>query len=223
MILVINRRRKEANSVSEILYYMGILSRAIVPSEAANEISTSYRAVIIMDPQMLPDPKDYVERLRSYAKIPVFAVSDNISEFSQKEIFDGTFRFSIFSITLINGIISYCRSNELPIIGDYRVAGINANADHKSVKCFDDVLDLTKTETMILRFLIRSYPLPVDSRRILKYSFKITKLPEASSVRTHICMINKKFRKISGRKLITMIEGKGYVIETPEIRKTYSL
>ena len=223
MILVINRRRKDAVAVSEILYYMGILSRACTPVEALNEISTKYKAVVIMDPEKLPDAVDYLKRLKSYASVPTFAVSDKISHYEYKDIFDGVFNFSILSTTLIRGINEYCKIRELPLVGDYRVAGINANADQRAVRFFNDTIKLTRTETMVLRFLIRSYPLPVDANDILHYAFKISKLPERASIRTHICVINKKFIKLSGRKLVSLVSAKGYVLDTPETRKMYSL
>ena len=80
MILVINRRRRDAVSVSEMFHYMGLISKAVTPNEALCEISIQYRAVILMEPTTLADPIDYVKRLRSYAKIPIFAISDNAME-----------------------------------------------------------------------------------------------------------------------------------------------
>ncbi len=224
MVLIINRRKKDANYVSEIFHYMGILSHGATPAEALSEISLLYRAVIVMEPDTLPDPCDFVSRLRSYAKeVPIFALSDRINDFPHKEIFDGIYKFSMYSSILAYKIAEYSKQNELPYIGDYRLAGINAMCDVEAVTYFDRHIPLTKTETMILRFLIRSYPLPMNSLSILKYSFRPSRSPECASVRTHICSINKKFRSITSRNIVTLVPDKGYIIITPEIMSDRNL
>ncbi len=218
MVLIVNRRKKDATYVSEIFHYMGILSHAATPSEALSEISLLYRAVIVMEPDTLPDPCDFVSRLRSYAgDVPIFAISDTIAEFGHKEIFNGTFKFSMYSSILAYRIAEYCKEKGLPYIGDYRLAGISAMCDSKRVTYFDTEIPFTKTETMILRFLIRAYPLPVNSLKILKYSFRPSRSPECASIRTHICSINKKFRSKTSYNLITLVPDKGYIIATPEV------
>lgn len=217
MVLIVNRRRRDANAVSEIFHFMGILSHAATPTEALSEISLLYRAVIVMEPDTLPDAPDFVRRLKSYAPcVPIFGVSDSIEEFKYKDIFDGRFKFSIYSSILAYKMAEHCKERGLPYIGDYRVAGINANCDKNFVTYFDKALPYTKTEAMILRFLIRAYPLPMSSDKILKYSFRPSRSPEASSIRTHISVINKKFREACGKSIIKMIPSQGYVIATPE-------
>ena len=72
---------------------------------------------------------------------------------------------------------------------------------------------------MILRYLIRSYPVPQNAERILKYAFKPTRAPEAASIRTHLSIMNKKFEKSIGRKMISLEPHRGYIILTPEYIK----
>ena len=217
MVLIVNRRRKDAAAVSEMFHFMGILSYAATPSDALSEISLLYRAVIVMEPQTLPDALDFVTKLRSYARaVPIFAISDGIDDFKYKDIFDGCYKFSIYSSTLAHGIADYCKAKRLPTIGDYRVAGINASADHIHVTHFDKLIPYTKTEAMILRLLIRAYPLPLSSDKILKYAFRPSRSPEAASIRTHISSMNKKSRNVRERNVILSIPSKGYTLLTPE-------
>ena len=73
---------------------------------------------------------------------------------------------------------------------------------------------------MILRYLIAYYPTPQSAKRIVKYAYKPTKKPEISSIRTHISVMNKKFRELTGRNLLLSLDKEGYVVSTPELVKT---
>lgn len=224
MVLIVHRKRLAARTVSDLFYYMNILSRPATPSEALSEISLMYRAVIVLDPETLPEPKEFVARLKSYAKtVPVFAVGDNLASFADINAFDGHFKFSCLSARLAWYMANHCKKNKLPCLGEYKAAGINATCDLDSVFYFNDRLSLTKTEAMIVRLMIRSYPVPRRSDDVLKYAFKQSRLPEAASVRTHVSSINRKFRALTGRKLIFMIPDEGYVLLTPEIVKQRNL
>ena len=220
MVLIVHRKRLAARTLSDTFRFMNILSRPTVPSEALSEISLMYRAVIVLDPELLPEPRDFVKRLKSYAStVPVFAVGDNLSTFKDLDAFDGHFKFSCLSARLACYMAKYCRKHKLPCPGEYKGAGLNATCDLETVKYFNDDLKLTKTEAMILRLMIRAYPLPLKSEDVLKYAFKQSSLPEPSSVRTHVSSINKKFRVLANRKLLVMIPNEGYTILTPEIVK----
>ncbi len=224
MVLIVNRRKRDANYVSEIFHFMGILSFAATPKEALSEISLMYRAVIVMEPDTLPDPKDFVKKLRSYAaEVPIFALSDRIGDFEHVEIFDEVFKFSTYSSILAYKMAEFSKSCGLSYIGDYRLAGISAMCDSKCTTYFDNPVPLTKTENMILRFLIRAYPTPMNSLKILKYAFKPSRAPECASIRTHICSINKKFKSVTGRSVITLVPNKGYIISTPEVMSDRNL
>ena len=87
---------------------------------------------------------------------------------------------------------------------------------------FGKPLPLTKTEAMILKTLIVTYPRPTSAKEVLKYAFKQNKTPEASNIRTHISVINKKFRAVAERNLIALTVGEGYVILTPELMPSFN-
>lgn len=218
MVLIISTSKRKAQIINEIFYYMGVLSYAATPTEALSEISGVYRAALVLDPQDLPDTVSFISKLKSYASlIPIFAISD--SNDYQKDVFDGNFKNSIYSSTLIEKIVEYQYNHKLPLSAHYRVAGIDASCDSERVTFFDKAIPFTKTEVMILRYLIASYSTPQDARSILKYAYKHSKKPESASIRTHISVMNRKFRDSTGKHLFFSIEKEGYVISTPETAK----
>lgn len=216
MVLIISASKKKAQVINDIFYYMGVLSYAASPKESLSEISSLYRAILILDPEELPDEENFAEKLRSYAaSIPIFAISD--SDKYNADLYDGCFKNSIYSSTLVEDIVRYQNDRRLPLTAHYRLAGIDASCNSERITIFDKSTSFTKTETMILRYLIASYPLPQNAKSIVKYAYKATKKPELASIRTHISVMNKKFRELTGRNLFVGIEKEGYVVSTPEI------
>ena len=151
MILIINKSHKDGNSAVEIFRYMGILARAEAPDTAFSEISLMYRAVLVMNPYKLPDEKDYIKALRSYAgKLPVFAISNR--EIANKELYDMTFPEDITSSKLLLAILDYCEEHNHLLPGEYMLSGMNASIDLGGVTYFNDVIPFTKTETSTSSF-----------------------------------------------------------------------
>lgn len=216
MVLIISASKKKAQVISDIFYYMGVVSYAASPKEALSEISGLYRAALLLEPTELPDEVSFTEKLRSYAfSVPIFAISDNHSY--NEALYDGCFKNSIYSSTLVEEIVRYQNEHRLPLTAHYRLAGIDASCNIERVKIFDEITSFTKTETMILRYLIASYPAPQNAKSIIKYAYKPGKKPEIASIRTHISVMNRKFREITGKNLFANIDKEGYVISTPEI------
>ena len=216
MVLIISSSKKRAQLINDIFYYMGVISHAVTPSEAYSEFSGIYRAALVIEPDSLSDAEDFVTKLRSYASgVPIFAISDT-KNYSEK-IFDGSFQGSIYSSTLVEEIVRYQSEHRLPLSAHYRLAGIDASCTNERVSVFDKAVSFTKTETMILRYLIACYPTPQNAKRIVKYAYKPTKKPEISSIRTHVSVMNKKFRELTGKNLFLAMDKEGYVVSTPEI------
>lgn len=216
MILIINKSKKNARALSDMLYYIGILSYGSTPEEALSEVSPIYRAIIIENPDLLADKKDYVSRLRSYANIPIFSICD-FPDSDDDLLFEATIKSGSYAYQIFKVINKYCNNNSYHSPGVYRLAGIEATINRRLPKFLYRLLPFTKTETMILRALIRLYPIPINSKSLLKYAFRQARTPDVSSVRTHISIMNKKFREISGRNLIYFSEDKGYKLLTPEV------
>ncbi len=216
MILIISKSRKDARSLAEMFHIMGVIAYAATPSEALSEISLTYSAAIVMNPSLLPAKDEYVVRLRRYASIPIFAYSDTEAE-DDRLIFDGIIKSTSYASSALLAVSEHNIGCDIKAPGVYKLAGIDASAALPLPLYFERPLPLTKTEAMILRTLIVSYPNPMGAKEILKYAFRQTRTPEIANIRTHISVINKKFREISGRNLIALSVGEGYVVLTPEL------
>jgi DNA-binding response OmpR family regulator len=132
-------------------------------------------------------------------------------------VFDLIIKRSTYASKILEHIRRYCESVGIQPPGSYSLDGIKAFAASKTPTFVHSELPLTKTETMILRTLIKTYPRRVGASEILKYAFRQSRIPDISNVRTHISVINKKFRGLRGENLITFEEGRGYVILTPAV------
>ena len=215
MILVISRTKSHAASLAEMFNIMGILSFPATPSEALSEISISYRAAIIISPDALPEPQDFLARIKRYhSTIPLFAISDGEKDYGA---FNIVFRKGTRASELAYEISEYQKKSALPVIGDYRLAGIDAVASEREITYFDTVLPFTKTEAMILRYLMRVYPSPMSAKAIIKHALRPSRSPDEASIRTHVSKMNMKFRKISGRNIIFHADKIGYTVLTPEL------
>ena len=217
MLLIICKNKKTARDAQDTFRYMSILAYGTTPSEALSEVSELYRAALIISPELLADPRDFVRRLKSYkSDLPIFAVTDEEVDGELLSIFDAVFKKPTFSPALASKIIAFANEHNRAKIGDYRLAGLNASSDQLGVTYFDRKIKLTKTEAMILRYLIRSYPLPKKSADILKYTFKSSRAPELTSIRTHISLMNKKMEAVMEKRAIVTVAHEGYLISTPE-------
>ena len=213
MILVIDKNRKNALCVADMFFYMGVLSRAATLSEAFSEISNTYRAILLLSPESYPDAEDFIKRLHSYnATMPIFLISETEEYHSQYVA--KVFPSSLYAAEVLVNILNYTISNNLPQPGNYTLAGLNLSCNERSPSYFSKLLPLTKTEAMIVKYLIRTHPRPITSEEILKYAYRESKVPEVSNIRTHISIINKKFRDIAGRNLIEMSLTTGYTLIT---------
>ena len=217
MLLIVTRSKRAATAVNDIIYRTGVLTHLVKPTEAFNDVSYAYRAVLVMEPQTFPDIEDFLRRLREYVgKMPIFSLSEDGPKNPYAHLFDKSYKIAIMSATLLSSISEVCAEMGMPSIGDYRFGNIDASADLKQALYRDREIDFTRTEMMIIRYLMRVYPLPQSSREILKHSFRPGKQPMPETIKTHISLINKKFRSHSGRNLIIMLD-KGYILLTPKI------
>lgn len=222
MLLIISPNRKIAKGVRDTFHYMSILTYAASPHEALSEVSGIYRAALIINPEGLADVSDYVKRIKAYkSDLPVFALTEGEASPYYADVFDATFTMPTFTPALAERIIQYANENNKAKIGDYYLAGFDASSANLGVKYFDDNIDFTRTEAMILRFLIVKYPVPVNCEDIVKYAFRESRAPSPSSIRTHISLMNKKMNRSIGKAMITFVPRKGYIILTPEYKRLF--
>lgn len=214
MILVIDESRKAAENLAGAFSYMGFLSVGATPSEALKEHSPLYRAVVITSTPRITSPKELVDKLRELSGAPIISITDKPGG-PDAEVFDAELKRGAYAAVIAERLIEYCDAHELPIPGHYTALGIDASADLEGASYLWQALPFTKTECMILRFLIRAYPAPVSAERILKYAYRPSRRPDAANIRTHISIMNKKFRGVCGRPLIEAEFGEGYRIIAP--------
>ena len=215
MILVISKSKKNSSRYAEALNTMGYLAYGVTSALALKELSPRYKAILVFDADIIAGVDIFLKNLStSPLKIPIFAVG-NVNHENFSEIYPNTTLLS----TVIKKITRYLVLNELPVIGKYKCAGFDCSSELRDVYYFDKKIILTKTEKMILRYLCRSYPLPVTAKDIIQYAIKPSHTPEPSSIRTHISKMNKKFKETISRPMIEHSEQGGYIIITPENKR----
>lgn len=219
MVLIVNPSRRKAIQITDIFHYMMILSYPCTPKEALTEISTKYHAVLIVDPEDIPDAIDFIARLRSMSLAPIFALSSDPKWCPSAKMLDKVYTQSILSSDIVKSMIEYCVKNEKQPIGQYSLAGIDCSPVLKMPTYYFEDIKLSKTERMILSYLIVTYPIKQSNADIVEYSYKAGKKPLPDSVRAHISHINKKIRDISGHDMIGNIPCEGYYLLTPEIAR----
>jgi hypothetical protein len=178
--------------------------------------------VIILEPEGINELISFTQNLRKLSLgTPIFAVCDETKtdiDRIPKWCFDRIFSDNDYSSNVYYAINEILESKGLPKIGFYRLAGIDASVELDGVYYFDEKIKLTKTETTILRYIMRSFPVPCPARDILTHAYKSKDKPELSNIRTHISMINKKFRAQFDKTIIISTEDKrGYKIAIPEL------
>ena len=218
MILVVDKSRKGANYITELMFYMGFIAHAVTPGEVANEFTPKYHAIIFSDPIGYGDYVSYVKGIKKYVgSTPIFAISDTPLE--DPEVFAEVFRNNVYSTTVVNGIISYSKAHGLQPIGEYEVGFINARAGLECAYYYSTKVLLTKSELKVVRFFLATYPAVMNARAIIRYIFPKLVFPDSTALRNHISSVNKKFRDIIGRNLIVNIPGEGYILNTNSVMK----
>ena len=220
MILIIDKSRAAARKYADTLYYVGVPTNAQTPIEALSCVGEEYHAVLILNPDAIPDIHDYVRKLRAYTcSVPIFAIHSDGKSYKYAYIFDDVLSVS-YVAKIYEDIKLYCSSRTLTPPGKYKLAGIDASCELPSTTFLWDKIKFTRTENMILRVLIATYPRRVSAKELLNLAFKKSRTPEPSNIRAHVSIMNKKFRSMTGRNLITLaINGGGYQILTPEIKE----
>ncbi len=206
MILIINKSQKLADSVSDMLYFMEIISTPATPTEALIEYSPLYRGTILLNPRNLYDEPELIELLRGISPMtPIFCHGETLNE----EIYDARFPSSVSVSEMISEMKAYNLRHGFNQIGEYE------NYTVKYENCL-----FTRTEKMILKLFAIYGEEPLSAAKILKYAFRTSRTPDISSVRTHISIINKKCMINYGRKLIsTSIDSRYKLIQKEETEK----
>ncbi len=201
MIAIIDNDRLRRQSICEMLHYMGILS--VGAEGAACETLPPHCSALLFASEGAID----TGVIRCEGDIPRYAVS----EYYVPEV-----RVCFSSGQSIAEIISAIRADMRHrgerCIGEYTLGALDASAERGGVSYLGVPVRLTRTEAMVLRYLMLTYPRAASAEDILKYAFRAARLPEVSSVRTHVSIMNKKFKGAVGEALILPSDAGGYVL-----------
>ncbi len=215
MILIINNSKKEALLLSEAFYYMGVLSRGVTPPEAYAEVSDIYKAIIIVKPERIANKDLFIASIRECTSSPIFGVVDSYVA-TDRYLFDGCLSGEFYCSKIYEYIIKHFNEKRSSPPGIYIYRSFNASSVLGAPRYKSITLPFTKSETMILRTLIKLSPDPVCAKDILKYAFRESRSPEISNVRTQISIMNKKFKFEVGERLIDFSYNSGYKIRTED-------
>lgn len=201
MIAIIDNDRLRRQSICEMLHYMGILS--VGAESAACEKLPLHCSALLFASEGAIDTSD----INDECDIPRYAVSGYYVPgvracFSSGEPI----------AEVISAIKADMRHRGERCIGEYTLGALNASAELGGVSYLGKPVKLTRTEAMVLRYLILTYPQAASAEDILKYAFRAARLPEVSSVRTHVSIMNKKFKGAAGEALIVPSDPSGYVL-----------
>ena len=96
MLLIIDQHKKNADSVCEMFYFMGILSCGVTPRDAISEYSPIYKAILVTNPDGIPLIEDFIEKLRGYVGLtPIFSLSSKSEISKYRYLFADSFPHKI--------------------------------------------------------------------------------------------------------------------------------
>ena len=213
MILIIHKNRKAAEELSDMFYYMGAISTPATPLEGLSIVSMDFHAVLIVAPELLPDTPEYIERLRLYSKNAlIYALTDS-EDACLSFGFDKVLVNRGYSSGILTEMSEHSRTEGVRIVGSYVFGGIDASCDKRQISFLDKPIPFT----MILRYLIATHPNPKSPEDILEFAFRKGKRPEPSAIRTHISIMNRKYKTYTDRVLINSLAKQGYYLAASDL------
>ena len=214
MLLIINSQKKRAVGLSDALRLMGYLSCPLTPSEIGAKMSPAFKAAIIFSGSGIADPEALIRTVRTYNRsLPLFLIGEG--DYPENEILK-TLPVDSSATATVKTVTSELKKRGLPLPGDYRALGFCATVDLPTATYFGTPIGLTRSETMILRYLIASYPAPRSAKDILSYAYRQSRLPESGCVRTQLSCMNRKLREATGHAMTEYIPELGYRLTSPK-------
>lgn len=218
MVLFISANKKEAVAAANLFKKLQIVSYGTTPQKALAEISPLYHATVLINPEEFADCDDFIERILTYYRgMPIFALTDRPEKLKHPELFMSIESNDIRSASFACKIMDLAEKHGLPTIGLYRVGHLESVCDRAYMTYYGIRIDFSKTESLVLRYLMATAPFPQAPATILKYAFPPAKRPEAATIRTHISTMNKKFTALfPSMDFVIHVPGKGYKIKFGE-------
>jgi len=198
ILLLDNTESVRADTLREMLYFIGIISQRTSSIRDLPFPASAFSAVVILCPLTAGE---LLEIKKIYGKNRIFCFGNVIADDEITKLKEGTFASElIYEIRSVQG-----RAGQKPV-GEYRIKELDASVTRDGVYFEGRKISFTKTEIMILRSLIALYPRPLTQGELLNAAFRGARTPEISNIRTHICVMNKKFRALTAKRLISQAE-----------------
>ena len=197
MILLLDKTKSRADTLCEMLYFIGIVSLTARELSDAPFPLEYFSAVILADYRSSEELSEISEVL---GKKRIFLLGH-----AQTSREDGFTALSdaVFASDIVSKIRAIQIKEGLIPTGEYILGELDASISRGGVYFRGKKISFTKTEIMILRTLIALHPRPLTQGELLFSAFRRTKTPEISNIRTHICVMNKKFQFHTAKKLIS--------------------
>ena len=118
MLLIISESKHQAEDLSDMFNFMGVLSIAASPEESAFEISEIFRAIIVLSPKKIKECDALYQLLISYGNhVPIFTIGARKEKFEQEFILEEELSAS----EIFESIKLCCYDNGFSVPGDYRL------------------------------------------------------------------------------------------------------
>lgn len=200
ILLFSNPKSERAEALRQMLYFIGIITVSAPSLHSLPFPAEKFSAVLIVDaPQddeLLALTKAFHDRLFCLGDAPIGEAVP--------------LKLGAYASEIVSEIRSHLISSGQRPSGEYKLFALDASYDRDGVYFGQKRISFTRTEAMLLRSLIALYPIPLTQDELLASAFRAARIPEASNIRTHICVMNKKFRILTARQLIASAEHSEY-------------
>ena len=217
MVLFVSKSRRDAVTAADLFKLLNIVAYGANQAEALKEIAPRYHAVVLIDPEKFPDHIDFIKLIHSYQReMPIFALTDRPDLLPHPELFADIESNNVRSAEYAYKMYDCLSRMGKPPIGIYNAGEVRSVCDMDHITYYGIRLDFTKMESAIIRFIMANHPFPQSTAQIIKYVYPRNKKPEEATVRTHISVINRKFKALfPSIDFILHVPHKGYKIKTP--------
>ena len=210
MILLIDCDGTTARAIAGFFRYYGIPTERLGAKEACEFSKGSYTCAILCGADH-SDRDGFIAKVHTaLGECPTFIIADR---FSSAELSDGTYgRFVLADGSLPFRINDSLQKSGRRSLFYYEREGVCLDCGGTLSVKGKASIRLTKTEAMLMRLLIDTYPTPICAERAVGCVYPDEKRPEPSVIRTHVCAVNKRVEGLVGLPLIRSVPHEGYIL-----------
>ena len=208
MILVINDDLELCDSITDMFRLHGIPCYGAKLDESTKEPANLYSLVLLPEPFSYCEIAKIIKTIKErFCSLPICKVG--IPRLGDEKLFDTVIYPKGARGGVLSGIVNMVLSAFN--IGKYNADNLRLPTDEKIAYLGSYKINLTKTEGLLLRCIMRSANTGAKKEDLLKYCYRRGSYTELSAIRTHICSINKKCEAICGQKLVCSEKQRYYI------------